>query len=191
MATGSPEEYPVVHALQDQLKMTPLSRWGQPYSPPETVPVDSTVDLTATPFDQVRLMTGVMFFQRLAATLKDNPPYAADEEMISKPKALGIEPRKDFDPAKVSPPVAAGMNKAAAKVFGLLGTAQYEMKGVNGWLIPMNLGRYGTDYNTRAFIAYMGLGALTSDDCVYPTTYVDSDGRLLHGGRWMGAPRTM
>ena len=35
------------------------------------------------------------------------------------------------------------------------------------------LGRYGTDYNTRAFIAYAGLGALTSDDAVYPSAFVD------------------
>jgi hypothetical protein len=182
MATASPEEYPAVHALQDQLKLTPLNNWGKPYSPPETVPIDPTVDLTATPFDQVRLMTGVTFFQRLAAALKDNPPYAADEKMVKKLKALGIEPGKDFDPSKVSPAVAQGMNKAATKVFNMLGTAQYEMKGVNGWLIPMNLGRYGTDYETRAFIAYMGLGALSSDDCVYPTAFVDSEGRLLDGG---------
>ncbi len=182
MACGGPEEYPAVHALQDQLKITPLSSWGKPYSPPETVPIDPTVDLTATPFDQVRLMTGVTFFQRLAAALKDNPPYAADQKMVDKLEALGIEPGKDFDPSKVSPAVAHGMNNAAAKVFNMLGTAQYEMKGVNGWLIPVNLGRYGTDYETRAFIAYMGLGALTSDDCVYPTTFVDSEGRLLDGG---------
>ena len=37
-----------------------------------------------------------------------------------------------------------------------------------------NLGWYGTDYNTRAFIAYAGLGALTSDDAVYPSAFVDN-----------------
>jgi hypothetical protein len=42
-----------------------------------------------------------------------------------------------------------------------------------------NLGRYEADYQTRAFVAYMGLGALTSDDAVYPTTYTDRDGHAL------------
>jgi hypothetical protein len=53
------------------------------------------------------------------------------------------------------------------------------MNNVNGWLLPVNLGRYGTDYNTRAFIAYFGLGALTSDDCIYPSALLDSEGRIL------------
>jgi hypothetical protein len=58
MAAGSPKDFPAIHALQDQLKVTPLSAYGKPYSPPASVPVDPNVDLTATPFDQVRLMTG-------------------------------------------------------------------------------------------------------------------------------------
>src|SRR6266480_3314102 len=32
MACASPEEFPVVNALQDQLKMTPLSSWGETYT---------------------------------------------------------------------------------------------------------------------------------------------------------------
>jgi len=42
-----------------------------------------------------------------------------------------------------------------------------------------DLGRYGADYNTRAFIAYAGLGALTSDDAVYPSAFVDGNGQVL------------
>lgn len=56
IAAKSEQEYPVVNALQDQLKITPLSAWGKPYSPPDNVPVAPNVDTTATPFDQVRLM---------------------------------------------------------------------------------------------------------------------------------------
>ena len=62
-----------------------------------------------------------------------------------------------------------------------LTAAPTEMKGVNGWVNPLNLGRFGTDYNTRAAIAWLGLGALTSDDAVYPSAYVDGDGKPLNG----------
>jgi hypothetical protein len=55
------------------------------------------------------------------------------------------------------------------------------MKTVNGWLLPVNLGRYGTDYNTRAFVAFVGLGALWSEDAVYPSAFVDGDGKPLDG----------
>ena len=56
------------------------------------------------------------------------------------------------------------------------------MSAVNGWINITNLGRYGTDYNTRAFIAYAGLGALTSDDAVYPSAFVDNNGQALDAG---------
>jgi hypothetical protein len=55
------------------------------------------------------------------------------------------------------------------------------MKSVNGWLLPTNLGRYGIDYNTRGLIAWLGLGALTSDDAIYPGAFVDGDGNTLYG----------
>ena len=45
----------------------------------------------------------------------------------------------------------------------------------------LNLGRYETDYRTRAFVAYMGLGALTSDNAVYPSAFVDGEGKVLDG----------
>ena len=47
----------------------------------------------------------------------------------------------------------------------------------------LNLGRFGTDYETRAFIAYFGLGALTSDDAVYPSAVLDGDGKVLDGAQ--------
>jgi hypothetical protein len=54
-----------------------------------------------------------------------------------------------------------------------------KMKNVNGWMNLLNLGRYGTDYNTRAGVAYMGLGADMREDTIYPTAYVDGDGHPL------------
>ena len=42
------------------------------------MPVDPTVDKTATPYDQVRLMTGEMFFKKLAMLLKDNRDGSLD-----------------------------------------------------------------------------------------------------------------
>jgi len=74
MSAAGPQDFPEIHAPQDQLQLTPLSAWGKPYTPPDDVPINPAVDLTATPYDQVQLMTGEMFFKRLALLLKDNPP---------------------------------------------------------------------------------------------------------------------
>ena len=179
MSAGSPKDFPAIHALQNKLKVTPLSAYGKPYSPPASVPVDPNVDLTATPFDQVRLMTGEMFFKRLAKLLKDNPPYPEDSWMIDKLKLLGVEPGKEFDPNKIDQQVRKGVNAAPWNVWKLLAAGPYSMSAPNGWVTMLNLGRYGKDFETRAFVAYMGLGALSADDAIYPTTYVDGDGHAL------------
>jgi hypothetical protein len=179
ISAGSSADFPAIHALQDKMKVTPLSAWGKPYEPPQTVPVDPGVDLTATPFDQVRLMTGEMFFRRLAKLLKDNPPNPADSGIMTKLKLLGIEPGKDFDPGKLDSQVRKGLNEAPWNVWKLLAQGPYAMPAVDGWINITNLGRYGSDYNTRAFIAYAGLGALTSDDAVYPSAFVDNGGQAL------------
>jgi hypothetical protein len=181
IAAAGAQDFPEIHALQDELQITPLSAWGTGYTPPAEVPVDPAVDTTAAPFDQVRLMDGPTFFARLAATLQDNPPRAADRPMLRRLKMIGLEPWRDFDPDRVDPATAKGLTRAARKVWGMLEWAPYQMTTVNGWLLPLNLGRYGTDYNTRAFVAFVGLGALWSDDAVYPSAFVDGDGKPLDG----------
>jgi hypothetical protein len=124
-------------------------------------------------------MSGEMFFKRLARLPAENPPYPADTRMIEKLKLLSVEPGKDFDPAKIDQQVRKGIDAARFNVWKLFASGPYSQKTVNGWVDMMNLGRYGTDYETRAFVAYMGLGALSSVDAVYPSAYVDSDGQML------------
>jgi len=94
-------------------------------------------------------------------------------------KRLGIEPGKPFDISKVDRGIAAGLNKAVKEVQIKMAEEVTEMKNVNGWMNLLNLGRYGTDYNTRAGVAYMGLGADMREDTIYPTAYVDGDGHPL------------
>ena len=181
MAAASPADFPAVHVKQDQLKITPLSSWGRPYTPPSNVPVNPNADLTATPFDQVRLMTGATFFARLAKILPDNPPYSSDDKMIERLKKLGVEAGKPFDPTKLDPGILKGINEAPAEVNKKFVTGPYEMNAVNGWINMLNLGAYGKDYSTRAFIANVGLGALPKEDAVYPSAFVDSTGTALDG----------
>jgi hypothetical protein len=64
------------------------------------------------------------------------------------------------------------MGSAAMNAFG---------KPVNGWRTQLDLGRYGTNYEQRALVAMMGLGANLAEDAVYPATECDAAGQPLSG----------
>jgi hypothetical protein len=106
MQADGPKDYDVVNALQKQYKLTPLSAWGQPYTPPAEVPVPSGVDTKTPPLEQVQKMDAQAYFGRLARLMKDNPPAPADAPMIEKLKKLGIVPGHDFDLSKADPNIA-------------------------------------------------------------------------------------
>jgi hypothetical protein len=181
LSAAGPKDFPKIHEVQDQFKITPLSAWGKPYMPPANVPVDPKVDLTATPYDQVRLMTGEMFFKVLARLLVENPPYPADSDMVDKLKKIGVEPGKELDLSKLDLGTIKGINDAPATVWKKFFTGPYGMNPPNGWINMLNIARFGTDYQTRAYVAYMGLGAGVAEDIVYPSAFVDSDGNALDG----------
>jgi hypothetical protein len=45
----------------------------------------------------------------------------------------------------------------------------------------LNIARFGTDYEIRAFVAYFGLLAGVKEDIVYPSAMVDGNGWALDG----------
>jgi len=202
------DDYAAVNAIQRQYTLTPLSAYGQPYQPPDFGPADPSVDVNTPPVTQVAQMDAAAFFGRLARLMKDNPPAPADGPMVQKLASLGIVPGRPLEPAAVDPAVMKGLEKAvwtvkaffdaAAKgtqgkveesaweqeVFNLLNSAiqRYMAKIVNGWLIaPMDIGRYGTDYALRAYVALIGFGANLPEDAVYPNARVDGRSQPLTG----------
>lgn len=116
--------------------------------------------MTTPPVEQLQKMTAETFFNRLADLLKSNPPPASEAPLLAK----GLE---------TSVAVALEKLRAASRQSGAL---------VDGWRVPPNvLGDYGTDYGSRAVVAPIGLGANLPADAVYPSAYVDGEGRPLSG----------
>ena len=62
MQADGPKDYDVVNALQKQYKLTPLSAWSQPYTPPADVPVVAGVDTKTPPTEQAQKMDAGAFF---------------------------------------------------------------------------------------------------------------------------------
>ena len=56
------------------------------------------------------------------------------------------------------------------------------IKPVNGWSVAFKgFANPGTDYDLRALVAFLGLGANLPEDAIYPTSAVDGDGNPYNG----------
>lgn len=183
--TNGKADFKAVNAIQNQYKLTPLSAWGKPYTPPKDVPTDPNVDMKLAPVDAVAAMDAPTFFGRLAALMKNNPPALADTPMVAKLRAMGVVAGEPFDINKNGPDVAkaiaGGVDDGKQRVKEL-GQNPGNMKSVNGWLITKgDIGSYGTNYDARAGVAWVGLGANLMADAMYPLCRVDGDGQPLNG----------
>jgi hypothetical protein len=180
--TNGPKDYPAVHAIQDSYKLVPLSGFGRPYTPPPGK-VDPNIDMKTPPVEQLQKMSSRDFFDALARLLKSNQPPDSDAPVLAKLATIGVVPGERFDPARLDPAVAQGLEKALPTALQKLQEgAKQSGTPVNGWQIPpMILGNFGAEYGPRAIVALVGLGANLPADAIYPTTFVDADGKALNG----------
>jgi DNA sulfur modification protein DndE len=182
-STGTPEDYKIVHELQDQYSLTPLSFFGKPYKPHDGI-VQSGIDTKTPVRTQVNNLTASAFFKKLTMLLEDNPPAKADREMIAKMAKIGIVPGAEFDVSK--------LDSKNVKIFeNIPKQAQEKIMFhekdagtiLNGWIVTFKTGTYGTDYLQRAFITAIGLGANLPEDAVYPSTKNEYNSEKLLNGK--------
>lgn len=181
--TNGPSDYANVHKVQDGFKLTPLSQWGKAYTPPKNTTIDPSVDNQTPPQVQVSNLDGITMLSRLADLMTKYPPHANDYPILFRLRALGVELGRPFDATKLDPQTVSIINKAAKDALQYM-TAKMrtEVTPVNGWNTGLdNIGTYGTSYRRRAIIALGGLGANLPEDAVYPTAFVDSEGKPLTG----------
>jgi hypothetical protein len=178
-------DFAAVNAIQAQYKLTPLSAWGKPYTAPADVPTDPKIDMKMAPVEAVAAMDASTFFNRLAMLMKDNPPAAADSPMVAKLASIGIVPGQPFDlnknGADTAKAISDGFEDGKKRVVELSHNPG-NSKPENGWMTTTNdIGTYGTNYDARAGIACVGLGANVPADAFYPMARADSDGNPLNG----------
>ena len=179
--TGTPADYKAVHALQDKVKLVPLSSYGKTYTPPPGQ-VDPAIDMKTPVREQVNRMDAGSYFKLFAQLLKSNPPAKADAPILGRIAQIGLVPGQDFDIAKLDPAVAQGL--AAAPKLGvekIMSHFKSAGKFENGWIFSTGTGTYGTDYLQRALITAIGLGANRPQDAIYPTSEVDVNGKPYDG----------
>jgi hypothetical protein len=176
---------PNVARIQHEYSLTPLSRWGTPYRPPRPAHVDRRGRRYGIP-GTGRGQDPLAFFDALGDQLRRFPPPAADRPLLRRLAAVGIGPgmHPSGDRALsaatrrgLRDAVAAGAQQVTADLQRSFLTIAPKH---NGWLVS-HTGTYGTDYELRAIVDRVGLGAPRSTLAIYPFTVTDSTLRPLTG----------
>lgn len=178
--TGTPEDYKAVHALQDEIKLVPLSNYGKPYTPPAGK-ADSSIDMKTPVRDQVNKLDAIEFFTLLAELMKTNPPAAADAPALARFAKIGLVPGQDFDKSKFNADFAKRIPQIGFDRIMLQFKINPAVQHGNGWAFTTKTGIYGADYLMRALVTAIGLGANRPQDAVYPTSLKDANGSAYDG----------
>ncbi|MFA5079584.1 MAG: DUF1214 domain-containing protein, partial [Dehalococcoidia bacterium] len=178
IACSGSADYANVNRIQDQLKLTPLSKWGTDYEPPANVPVDPSVDRNVAPLDQLLAMDAPAYFNNVCRLMVECPPYQADAPMLTRMAAIGIKPGADYQAyyAGLDDDVKSAIQTGYKSALKAMSQAKLgDMK--NDWQMVYGTGDYGTNYMFRASVDYQGLGANLNADAFYESTFIDSEGQ--------------
>jgi len=173
-----------VNTLQNLITLTPLSKLhglglGLGLGPPAPANPNGAVNNPVMP-------TGMAYYDQLCRLLQEFPPPVADNPELTLLAQIGVGPgRTPSTDRLLSSDTVAGMIAAvAAGPEQVLADAQalYAQTFVlhDGFLVVPG-GTYGTNYQLRAVITQIGLGALTPDQAIYPLALLDRTGKPLTG----------
>jgi len=182
--TNGPQDYPAVHAIQNNFLLIPLNHWGTCTGPGK---LDSAAPLSVDPVEIVSNMDAATFFQTMLSAMDSNPSWLEDPAMQRKLSALDLVTSQPFVFSRLSPAVRYALEIAAANGPELLKAAaaqKYAQSNIGGWLLILkDIGFYGVDYTQRAVVALTGIGANLPQDSVYGSVATDADGMPLMGYR--------
>ncbi|MCP4261572.1 MAG: DUF1254 domain-containing protein [Planctomycetes bacterium] len=169
---ASEKDVAAVNAIQVQVTMTPLSKYGKLYIAPKVKVVPA------------RKYTGdLAFFEQLGDTLVLNGAPAADAGLLGLLKNIGLTVDHGFDASALSDAEKKALAQAISDGDAMLAAKSAGMgKNVNGWQYAPVLDEYfGTDYMLRGAIGYQAMFENTPIEAYYPGVFVDVNGKTLDG----------
>ncbi|MDO5581831.1 MAG: DUF1214 domain-containing protein [Planctomycetia bacterium] len=139
---------------------------------------------SAMPDARVFRMSGTEFFETFASLLEKNPAPAADQKILESMKDLGLldGEKKGIEPnTRTAYLMRFAIPFAQSKIRQTLIRESFRTTKDGNWILPEDLGRYGTNYLRRAAVAHAFIGANVPEQTVYPFTLLDKEGKFLNG----------
>lgn len=120
------------------------------------------------------------FFSNLCQCLASTTVPVADTGLADWFTRGKLVPGKAFDWQWIDTPLRAGLVRGLQDGAALLESGSRSHLA-RPWAASYALGRYGSDYLTRALTAYKGLGGLASDEAIYAMGDFDAEKDKLDG----------
>ena len=175
-------DLPNVYAIQAQMQLLPLSVYlsGEAYQPPKGIYREEN---SYVPINKVLSLDPVTFFNKANTLMEDNPPSAADAEILEKLAAVHVGPGMEFDASVLTGDIQANWREMLQGLRPKLAAEGMKFsKQLGQWsYFGAPIGDFGTEYAYRALVAIAGLGANTVEIALYPKTEKDADGNPLTG----------
>jgi hypothetical protein len=175
--TEGPQEYSLLHDLQDRIILAPLSSWvrGERAFP--------AIDLSDLEIENVRATTDPLrYFELTGAYQATNRPPERDAALVDLFASVGLGPGGEMPE---SPSVRRAIIEGAGNAQAALDATLSSQPTAGGWRLPdPNAGRStGGSMLTRAAIQLTQMGLLPLDEAVYFFAYADASGASLRGDR--------
>ncbi len=180
LETRGEHDYAAVHELQDQMLITPLSRW--PHFEPSHFVRDESIDMKTPPMFQVERLDAREFFLLASSLATIHPPHTTDWSMLARLARTGLTVGAPFDLDECDEVTRSAYQGAPAAAREIMRRRFSTIAPlVNGWSCVPDMGVWGNSYLKRAMIAKTGLGANPQEESIYPNLQRDRAGNPLHG----------
>ena len=135
------------------------------------------------PVDHVMSMGMEAYFTRANQLMQDNPPSEADGTFVKKIAGIGVGAGLTFDPSIFGDNAGALWKEMVSGITTSVTEASMKFMTKNGVWSYMGapIAEFGTEYDYRALIALVGLGANPVSVAVYPKATTDCAGARLNG----------
>lgn len=170
-------------AIEDQLRLTPLSAFGKSKN---QVPPDFAFSAARVAISNPQnVPDDLYFYVELAQSLKFTPPKPQDGVVADSLSEIGFSNDNTvFDYDSLSEPQREGLAKAVQFGFYLMDvSSQSAGVAVNGWRWSPKSGVMGNDYLFRAAFAKWYTGGNAPAEAIYMDGRIDNKGDPLDGSK--------
>lgn len=180
---GGTDDLAAARALQSEIALAPAPGTAHGRRPAAVEQwVGEPLDAMAEAHEQLRPPEQVAprFFTALCQALADAPGRTEDQGLLAWLRQGGLTGGGHFAWDALDEPTRAGLTAGFADAVALVASAARSRRA-RPWVLASRAGRYGSDYLVRALTAYIGLGALATDEALYGAGHFDANAQPLNG----------